>query len=122
MKLISRLFGKSEATSETLCPHCEKAMEAGHKCAAMSRRFFFRMLGGVAAGGAILGALPAAVEGSPLIVPAFSFPQPYDMIVTNLGFTFQSTKLDTAVWNFGDWRKYEAPRYPVTVLNRRGKR
>ncbi len=54
MSLLNRLFGKSDASSELLCPHCERAMEAGHdveRCARkrLSRRHFLGALGGAAA-------------------------------------------------------------------------
>jgi hypothetical protein len=59
VNLIRRLFGKSDGPEDSgalICPHCERAMEAEHKCAAMSRRFFF----GLAAGAAV--AVPVAAE------------------------------------------------------------
>lgn len=54
MSLFSRLFGKTESSTEILCPHCERSMGAGHDvdaCARkrMSRRYFFGVLGGAAA-------------------------------------------------------------------------
>ena len=48
MNIIKRLWGKSEESAEILCPHCEHAMEPGHKCSAMSRRYFFGVLAGAA--------------------------------------------------------------------------
>jgi hypothetical protein len=54
MNFLSRLFGKSEASTEVLCPHCERSMDAGHNVdacarARMSRRCFFGLMGGAAA-------------------------------------------------------------------------
>lgn len=54
MSLLSRLFGKTEASSEILCPHCERSMDVAHDvdaCARkrMSRRYFFGIVGGAAA-------------------------------------------------------------------------
>lgn len=49
MSLISRLFGKGSDSSEVLCPRCERAMQPGHECRGLSRRFFFGALAGAAA-------------------------------------------------------------------------
>jgi hypothetical protein len=65
MNLIQRLFGKSQESAEVLCPHCERAMEAGHQCAGMSRRFFFGAMAGAAAGAAVLVTLPPPVVLAP---------------------------------------------------------
>ena len=53
MGILTRLFGKSEVSTEVLCPHCEEAMGPYHdvdRCArkGMSRRFFLGGLGGLA--------------------------------------------------------------------------
>jgi hypothetical protein len=60
MGLLSRLFGKSDTSSEILCPRCERPMDAEHDAEAcarrgMSRRFFFGILGGAT----VVAAMPA---------------------------------------------------------------
>lgn len=44
-----------------ICPRCERPMQSGHECGALTRRFFF----GIFAGAAVaLAALPPVVESS----------------------------------------------------------
>jgi hypothetical protein len=62
MSFLTRLFGKTQTSTEILCPHCERSMDEGHDaetCArkGMSRRIFFGVLGGAAAAVAIAPAL-----------------------------------------------------------------
>ncbi len=69
MNLIQRLFG-SATDATVLCPRCERAM-AGHddaECSRkMSRRFFFRTVGGAAAGVAL--APPIAIVWAEDAIP-----------------------------------------------------
>lgn len=63
MSLLTRLFGKTAGSTEILCPHCERSMDAGHDAEAcarkgMSRRYFFGLMGGAAAAVVVAPALP----------------------------------------------------------------
>lgn len=109
MNFIQRLFGKSDESTEVLCPHCERAMEPGHKCAGMSRRYFF----GLGAAAAVAAPLAAAVMASP--EPLIEVPK-QAVIVPQLveeprgsGGTFAiyctySTYLRKPAWPTGEWQ------------------
>lgn len=66
MSFLTRLFGTTATSTEILCPHCERSMDAGHDVEAcarkrMSRRYFFGVLGGAAA----VLAMPAGLVKAP---------------------------------------------------------